>query len=102
MWIGMKCAVRPSVCAVRPSVCAASLVRLALLARGFVSLARRCAGIFGRLRRKIELGAQCGVVGAQRFDLPGQAFDRFRLRKNEAKAARRWASMAIPRITDPI
>ena len=77
--IGMKRAVRPSVRLAPPS-----LVRLALLARGLVSLARRCAGIFGRLRRQIELGAQCGVVGAQRFDLPGQAFDRFRLRKNQA------------------
>jgi hypothetical protein len=46
--------------------------------------AAEAAGIFGRLRRQIELRAQCGVVGAQRFDLPGQAFDRFRLRKNEA------------------
>src|SRR5271167_4031952 len=61
-----------------------SLGRLALLARGLVSLARRRAGIFGRLWRQIEFGAQFGVVGAQRFDFPRQAFDRFRLRKNEA------------------
>src|ERR1700757_4491111 len=61
-----------------------SLGRLALLARGLVSLARRSTGIFGRLWRQIEFGAQFGVVGAQRFDLPRQAFDRFRLRKNEA------------------
>src|SRR5208283_4442928 len=60
-----------------------SLGRLALLARGLVSLARRSTGIFGRLWRQIEFGAQFGVVGAQRFDFPRQAFDRFRLRKNE-------------------
>ena len=45
-----------------------SLGRLALLARGLVSLARRSTGIFGRLWRQIEFGAQFGVVGAQRFD----------------------------------
>src|SRR5208283_4166361 len=58
--------------------------RLAFLARGLVSLARRCVGIFGRLRRQIEFGTQCRVVGAQCFDFPGQTFDRLRLRKNEA------------------
>ena len=61
-----------------------SLGRLAFLARGLVSLARRCVGIFGRLRRQIEFGTQCRVVGAQCFDFPGQTFDRLRLRKNEA------------------
>src|SRR5271167_308325 len=61
-----------------------SLGRLALLARGLVSLARRSAGIFGRFWRQIEFGAQFGVVGAQRLDFPRQAFDRFRLRKNQA------------------
>jgi hypothetical protein len=56
--IGMERAVRPGV-----RLAPFSLVRLALLARGLVSLARRSAGIFGRLRRQIELGAQFGVVG---------------------------------------
>ena len=38
----------------------------------------------GRLRRQIEFGTQCRVVGAQCFDFPGQTSDRLRLRKNEA------------------
>ena len=77
--IGMKRAVRAGV-----RLAPLSLGRLAFLARGLVSLARRCVGIFGRLRRQIEFGTQCRVVGAQCFDFPGQTFDRLRLRKNEA------------------
>ena len=77
--IGMKRAVRAGV-----QLAPLSLGRLAFLARGLVSLARRGVGIFGRLRRQIEFGTQCRVVGAQCFDFPGQTFDRLRLRKNEA------------------
>src|SRR5271166_122261 len=77
--IGMKRAVRAGV-----RLAPLSLGRLAFLARGLVSLARRCVGIFRRLRRQIEFGTQCRVVGAQCFDFPGQTFDRLRLRKNEA------------------
>ena len=77
--IGMKRAVRPGV-----RLAPLPLGRLPFFARGLVSPARRCAGIFGRLGRQIELGTQCGVVGAQRFDFHGQTFDRLRLRKNEA------------------
>ena len=82
--IGMKRAVRAGV-----RLAPLSLGRLAFLARGLVSLARRCVGIFGRLRRQIEFGTQCRVVGAQCFDFPGQTFDRLRLRKNEADIAAR-------------
>ena len=66
--IGMKRAVRASV-----RLAPLSLGRLAFLARGLVSPARRRAGSFGRLLRQIELGTQCRVVGAQRFDFPGQS-----------------------------
>ena len=58
--IGMKRAVRAGV-----RLAPLSLGRLAFLARGLVSLARRCVGIFGRLRRQIEFGTKCRVVGAQ-------------------------------------
>src|ERR1700739_2373993 len=44
----------------------------------------------------MELGAKCGVVGAQRFDFPRQAFDRFRLRQN--KADKRFLIKRIKRL----
>ncbi len=56
--VGMERAVRPGV-----RLAPLCLGRLAFLACGLVSLARRRAGILGSLRRQIELGAQFGVVG---------------------------------------
>ena len=78
--IGMKRAVRAGV-----RLAPLSLGRLAFLARGLVSLARRCVELWVLRAHRSELGH--AVPRCRRASVsnpPGQTFHRLRLRKNEA------------------